>query len=299
MRTFLTLFLTGLCCLPTVPAVAQDTAQDAGQNSAYTEFYNMEKAKDYTAIKAVLSGLRGQYSHFLPTKENVNVHHSPSANSDTHGVLVQSVKRNPQGRNQMDISNLRHIKVDTALPWVGGIVSNKVLPGDAQCSGWHEVVTLDMTWLAWNDANPRPSYAGAEENTIPAYVCADHIKKRPLSSKDNRDLKIAQLNVYEENTTMKFTRFAVRAGMSIPQGGDKPAHMTKSNDILAVAESPRKAGDAPQGSFVDIYLALTNTDYVKLGQIPFADLSSIPFADTKGRTGVTQFITRNKSTFRR
>ncbi len=299
MRTFLTLLLTGLCCLPALPTFAQNTIKDTGQGSAYAEFYKMEKAKDYTAIKAVLSGLRAQYSHFIPTKEGVSVYHGPEINSETHGALVQSVKRGPQGRNQMDISNLRHIKVDTALPWVGGIVNNKVLPGDAQCSGWHEVLTLDMTWLAWNDTNPRPNYVGAEENIIPAYVCADHIKKRPLSSKDNRDLKMAQLGVYEESSTMKFTRFTVRSGMSIPQGRNEPAYTTKSNDILAVAESPRKAGATSQGSFVDIYLALTKNDYVKLGQIPFSDLSSIPFADTKGRIDVTQFITRNKNTFRR
>ncbi len=149
------------------------------------EIYEIEQQQDKNKIKELISNLPKNYSHFVPTDDNVSVRQGPGVSFGKHGVLTKNVDRHQNGQDIIEYSNLKNIGVDTYLPWVGGIVSNEVLPGDENCSGWQEIVTLEMTWLSFDFENGYyPDYSGLDDNALPAYVCIDFIETNPISQKD-------------------------------------------------------------------------------------------------------------------
>ncbi len=193
MKKLFCLIFGLIFCLHASNALSDDYLN----SSKYLELYQIDKTKDIEAKDNVIASLEENYSHFIPTGDGVSVRKGPGVIYAKHGRLLKNIVEGTGGHDSIDLSNLRHIGADTFLPWIGGIVSNEILPGDENCSGWQEIIMLEMSWLAWNINDIYPDYSGLDDNTMPAYVCIDFIEKSPLSEKDISNFKEAHFKNFE------------------------------------------------------------------------------------------------------
>ncbi len=293
MKKLVSFALAGICMVYSPTVFAQD-----GQ-AKFLEFKKYNDNYDQANMDKSINELGNNYSYFKPTGQDVSVRSGPGINYSKFGKLMQTVTKGTAGENRLDFSNLQYIGVDSYfLPWVGGIVSNKVLPGDENCSGWQEIVMLEMTWLAWDAGNEYPDYSGLDMNTRAPYVCRDYIKTSPIKEKDKNNFAQAHYNtspIMQGNLT---TSFLVKEGMEIKSiYSDVGNYVSKKGEVLTIFDIEPSKDSLKNEHTVEVIMLVDSTQQKDIGRVPFNNLMNLVSDDAQSVKDMQDYIERNSKKF--
>ncbi len=107
---------------------------------------------DYKAMSSVLQNAKASYRYFTLKGNGVRVRQGASTKYKVHYVLNESAAKK---KNKGAI--------------LGGIIGNRTIKGDKNCSGWYEILALHV-----NEKNALQS--SLSEHSHAEYICKDYVK---------------------------------------------------------------------------------------------------------------------------